>query len=254
MAVSALAAAACAALALIDEDLWWIALQAVIALLIASYYAGPLGAATTRAGVVLAGGAAQTLMVVALARLFPSAAGRLPAAPPRPPSPRRLFVGHTIRAAVCVAGTLWLAHRLGLSNGYWAPMTAMLVLKPGLTETNTRGLARMGGTVIGALGATLYALIVAYWPPLLILGVGVAAASAFALQKAHYAVLTSFITATVVLLLSLALGNGAPVNAEHRLIATLLGGVAALIAAHIAPHQALATQPEGDRVGSSAAA
>lgn len=58
----------------------------------------------------------------------------------------------------------------------------------------------------------------------------VAAGAAFALQKAHYAIFTAAITATVVLLVSL--GETSPlVNAEHRLLATLIGGVLALAVA-----------------------
>jgi uncharacterized membrane protein YccC len=34
-------------------------------------------------------------------------------------------------AARDLHGWRWAARALGLSNGYWAPMTAMLVLKPG---------------------------------------------------------------------------------------------------------------------------
>jgi len=94
---------------------------------------------------------------------------------------------------------------------------------------------------------------VGYGWPWLILGVGVCAAAAFALQKAHYGILTSAITATMVLLISLATAHDALRNAEHRLIATLLGGAMALIAARILPHHARAIGPSVDRVGEAAA-
>jgi hypothetical protein len=67
----------------------------------------------------------------------------------------------------------------------------------------------------------------------------VTAGLAYALQKAHYATLTCMITATVVLLLTLGRGY-VVINAEHRLIATVLGGVIALVVARIAPHRPLA--------------
>jgi uncharacterized membrane protein YccC len=229
-----------------------VSLQMVVALLIASYFAGPLDAALTRAAVVLAGAAAQIALVVMLARLIPSAAERLPAGPPRQPSPRSLYIGHAIRAAVCVVGALWIARQLGLANGYWAPMTAMLVLKPGLTETSVRGFARVGGTLIGCVIATGYAASCGYGWPWLVAGVGVAATAAFALQKAHYALLTAAITATVVLLLSLVEGGNALLNAEHRLIATLIGGALALVVARIAPHRPAHADAGVDRVGADA--
>ncbi len=251
-AASGLAAMGCAYLALVDEDLWWITLQMVIALTIAGAFPGSPSAALGRAAIVLAGGATQVLVVVILARLAPSAAGRLPPGPPRPPPERRLAIGHILRAAACVALSLYIARRFGLTNGYWAPMTAMIVLKPGLSETNVRGLARLGGTIAGGAVATFYVLAVGYGWAWLVPGVGLMAAAAFALQKAHYAILSACITATVVLLLSLAEGGGALLNAEHRLIATLIGGGMALVVARIAPHRPLTHT--ADRVGSSAGA
>jgi MFS family permease len=250
--LSGAAAAACAVLALIDENLWWIALQLVIALFVAGYYSGPPAAAAERAGVVLAGGLVQVLVTPALAKLWPQAARPLPPSPPLSPSRRRLLVAHGARAALCVIVATIVARELHLANGYWAPMTAMLVLKPGLSETHTRGVARLTGTIFGGACATLFALAVAESQAWLLVGVGVAATAAFALQRAHYAVLTSAITAAMVLLLTEAHGGGVLENAAHRLIATALGGALALVVARIAPHQPLAEHPAPDRVGSRA--
>jgi hypothetical protein len=251
--LAGVAAAACAVLAMIDEDLWWVTLQMVIALLVGGFYPGAPDAAALRAGAVLGGGAIQILVVIGLARLAPAAAQRLPAKPAPTDTPRSLYVSHALRAGLCVAVSLWAAQRFGLANGYWAPMTAMLVLKPGLSETNTRGLARLTGTVVGGAAASLFAFAVGYEWVWLILGVGACATAAFALQKAHYAILTSAITATIVLLLSLAVTGGALRNAEHRLIATVLGGAIALIAARILPHRARPAVPTVDQVGEAAA-
>jgi len=249
--LAAVVAMGCAVLALVDEDLWWIALQMVIALLVASYFAGRLHAALLRGGIVLAGAMVQVAVVVILARLFPAAAARLPAGPVKDPPPRWLYPVHALRAGVCVTLSLYLAHLLGLSNGYWAPMTAMLVLKPGLSDTNTRGLARLTGTLAGGALASVFAVAVGYAWPALVLGIAVAATAAFALQKAHYAILSSAVTATVVLLLSLAEGGGALVNAEHRLIATVIGGAVALVVARIAPHRPAPARAAADTVGAA---
>jgi len=194
----------------------------------------------------------QVLIVLVLARIAPAAAGRLPPAPPKPPPERKLVVSHAIRAAVCVVLALAVAWGLGLANSYWAPMTAMLILKPGLSDTHTRGVARFTGTIVGCVLASLYALAVGYNPALLLAGIGLTACAAYALQKAHYAILTSAVTATVVLLLSLAQGGHALTNAEHRLIATLLGGVIALAIARIAPHRPLDQNAPVDQVGAAA--
>jgi hypothetical protein len=250
--VAAFAAAGCAAFALIDEHVWWITLQMVIALLVAGYYPGSPGEALLRAAVVLAGGGAQVLIVTGLARLAPSAARPLPAPAPRGAIDRGLLIAHALRAAVCVALALGLARLMGLANSYWAPMTAMLVLKPGLSETGTRGLARLGGTAAGCALASLFAIAVGYSQPLLLIGMALTAYAAFALQKAHYAVLSSAITATVVLLLELAHGGQVLLNAEHRLIATVLGGAIALVVARIAPNKPALVHPGADTVGKTA--
>ena len=106
--------------------------------------------------------------------------------------------------------------------------------------------------MVGCVLASLYALAVAYYAPLLLVGIGLTAFAAYALQKAHYAILTSAVTATVVLLLSLAQGGHALTNAEHRLIATLLGGVVALVIARIAPHRPVDQNAPVVRVGAAA--
>jgi uncharacterized membrane protein YccC len=195
----------------------------------------------------------QILLVIVLAKLAPAAANPLPPAPLIPNATTRLLISHMLRAAVCVVASWALAKRLGLVNGYWAPMTAMLVLKPGLSETETRGLARLTGTVAGCLAAALFAFAVGASAPWLLAGVGLTACAAFALQKAHYALQTIAITATVVLLLTLAHVGDVMANAEHRLFATVLGGAMALVVARIAPHLPRSPNPAMDQTGEPAA-
>jgi uncharacterized membrane protein YccC len=223
-------------------------LQVVIVFFVAGYYAGDLQAATSRAAITLFGGAVQVAIVVALARLFPAAGAATIIAQPLPSPAGALLIGHMGRAAICVAGALLLIRPLGLYNGYWAPMTALLVLKPRLSETGARGLARMGGTLGGCVIATAYAWVCRDEPLALILGMGIAAGAAFALQKAHYAALTTSITATIVLLTSLgqisAIGS-----AEHRLFATLVGGSLAILVALLVPHRMPRRVLVRDRVG-----
>lgn len=246
--VAAMLAAGCAALALHDEDAWWVILQVVIVFFVAGYYAGGPGAGLVRAGVTLAGGAIQIGVVVALARLFPRVAE--PTIRPDVPvnDDRALLIAHMARAAICVAASLWLIHPLGLANGYWAPMTALIVLKPRLSETRARGLARIGGTLGGCALATVFAMLCHDQPGWLVVGMSIAAGAAFALQKAHYASLTASITATIVLLTSLG-QTSAVGSAEHRIAATLLGGGLALLVALIVPHKLPVRGMKQDRVG-----
>ncbi len=248
--VAAGAASGCAALALYDEDLWWVVLQIVIVYFVAGFYEGPVTSAVWRAGMVFAGGAAQVVIVWSLTKLYPRTAAPAVPGAAEPGRDRNLLVPHMTRAALCVAGSILLIEPLHLANGYWAPMTALIVLKPKLHETRARGLARLGGTVGGCAVATLFAIACRDQPVLLIVGMTMAAGAAFALQKAHYAGLTASITATVVLLVSL--GETSPIaNAEHRLAATLIGGLLALLVAMIVPHALPRPFAMRDRVGMS---
>lgn len=250
--VNALAAAWVAWLALKDEDRWWMALQAMIALLVAEYYPGGWAQAATRSATVLGGGLFQMGSVLLLARLFPHAAEPLPRGQPLAAPSRGALWGHMIRAGLCVSVALPLAWRLGLANSYWAPMTGMLVLKPGLRDTYTRGLNRIGGTLLGCVAATLFVVAARGEVWVLVSALGVGVAIAFAIQKAHYAALTLAITWVVVMLQTIAHG-GVIANAEHRILATLLGGGLALACATLAPRRPAGARRLVDRVGELAA-
>lgn len=245
---AAAAAAGCAALALYDEDLWWVVLQVVIIFFVAGYYHGGIAAGAERAAMVLAGGVIEIGSVVALARLFPKSAAPFLAPAALSPPDRSTLIRHMVRGALCVGISLVVIQRLGLANGYWAPMTALIVLKPRLRETGARGLARLGGTLGGCLVATAFAAAFPHDSLILLGGATLAAGAAFALQKAHYAGLTASITATIVLLVSLGTGD-AVANAEHRIAATLIGGALALIIAVVIPGRRASRPAQADRVG-----
>jgi hypothetical protein len=250
--VAALAAAGCGALALYDEDVWWVVLQVVIVFLVAGYYHGGVAAASGRATMVLLGGMIEIGSIVALARLFPNSAAPFLEAAPLPPPELGTLVRHVLRAGLCVAASLAVIQPLGLANGYWAPMTALIVLKPRLRDTRARGLARLGGTLGGCLVATAFAALTRGDPVLLMAGATAAAGAAYALQKAHYAGLTASITATIVLLVSLG-SSDAVENAEHRIAATLIGGGLALLFAILIPRGRVHAGDAADRVGTSPA-
>jgi hypothetical protein len=238
-----------AALALYDEDVWWVVLQVVILFFVAGYYHGGPEAALERSAMVLAGGLIEVGTVVALARVFPRSAAPFLTSAALPPPDRGTLIRHVVRAALCVGGSLLVIERLGLANGYWAPMTALIVLKPRLRDTRARGLARLGGTLGGCLVATGFAAVFRGESWMFLGGATLAAGSAFALQKAHYAGLTASITATIVLLVSLGTGD-AVANAEHRIAATLIGGALALLIAILIPGGRLPRAVTPDHVGS----
>ena len=221
--VAAAAAAGCACLALIDDDYWWVTLQATIALFLASHYAATLDDALHRSLIVLLAGAFQMASVLILDRLIPKSH-------PKPvlnvpiPATRRAMITYGSVAAISVTGAMMVAYGLHLDRAYWAPMTALIVLKPKFQLTKQRGLERLLGNVAGCAAATVIALALPAmgWlvMALCILGSG----CAYALTRARYASFSLAVSFTAVMLLHSA-HVSAVYGSEQRIYATILGGM-----------------------------
>lgn len=148
--------------------------------------------------------------------------------------PRSEHGQHVLRLTVVTALTHVLAVSLAVSHGYWAAVTALLVLKPGHTATIRRGLDRIGGTVFGVLFGVVLASVGALGQMPLLLVAAATVCLAYTVFTANYFVFCVFLTGFVVLLLDL-LGQSAAETALSRLVATALGGTIALAASHIRP-------------------
>jgi hypothetical protein len=197
----------------------WIGLQCALAAVIATGYPASTERAALRAVVILAGGLLQTA-VLAVARF---ARRRLP--PPPPPDP---FVPHyAVHLGIALAAAMIAERALALRNGYWAAMTALLVLRPDSRHTMTRALTRVTGTIGGAALASAAILLLHPGPVELAAGVAVAAFGSYLFQKATYGLLSAWVTIYVVFILSFA---GLPERevALSRIFATALGGGIAL--------------------------
>jgi uncharacterized membrane protein YgaE (UPF0421/DUF939 family) len=259
LVTSALWAAACAMFTTIELGAWWIILQWSIALLVAGTFPADLAGATLRAVLILAGGLLQIACVnigwwlvggapsqvahYSLRRVRKSIRlalhGKLPT------------LRHAVRAALSVVIASGLAHWLALPNGYWAPMTALIVLRPKLRATRSRGLERLVGTAAGAGLASLVGLMAPPTPVHLLLAL-VGAWLSFGLQRSDYLFFTIALTATVVFFLGL---DQLPeiVTAWHRLAATLLGGGIAIAVAFLTnPRSWRWLRPAPERVASQA--
>ena len=222
----------------------WISLQcAIFALVATAYPATPL-LVLQRALLILCGGLLQTVFVLLFRRLHIGFATGVP---------RDAFAGwkstlqtlrehvswesaqfrYAVQLAVTLAIAAISAHLLGLSNGYWVPMTALLVLRTDLHETVTRGLARIAGTLIGAGLATLLVSLLRPGPGTLIALVVILAWLCYSTVNVSYGTLSASVTAYIAFLLSLA---GLPETevAWHRVANTCLGGALALLASFIA--------------------
>lgn len=197
----------------------WIGLQCGLAAIIATSYPASPERAALRALVILAGGLVQT-GVLAIARF---ARRRLPPPPPADPFVPR----YAVHLAIALAAAMLAERALAVRNGYWAPMTALLVLRPDSRHTMTRVFTRVGGTIGGAALSSAVILLLHPGAGLLACAVAVAAFGSYLFQKASYGLLSAWVTIYVVFILSLA-GQPEQDVALSRILATALGAVVAV--------------------------
>jgi uncharacterized membrane protein YccC len=115
----------------------------------------------------------------------------------------------------------------GFANGYWIPMTALLVLRPGLSDTASRAIARTIGTLAGAVLASFFLAHLTPAPPTLAFLTLCFAWFSYSLNNVNYGLFTLCLTAYIVCLLALNSLPGKDV-AYHRAVSTVIGGGLAL--------------------------
>ncbi|HEX6494049.1 MAG TPA: FUSC family protein [Acidobacteriaceae bacterium] len=217
----------------------WVGQQCCIFLVVSSALPGTPYAAALRGAGVLSGGFLQFVCILLLWRFF--APARTTYSDPGIHTPgwqRRAvienltFRSSTFRYALLLALTglvaQGIAQWLHFQNAYWIPMTALIIMKPDLLLTNARSIARLGGTFVGAGLATLIATTLrpdGIWLSLLIV---VSMYVAYALQNVNYALYAVPLTAYIVFILAVARTPEAS-TAEHRVIATAIAGVVAML-------------------------
>jgi hypothetical protein len=227
------------------DEISWVGLQATIALLVSGAFPGSPLYALLRGGLVLAGGLLQVGLLTTFWRLQGwerlraewtsidwRAAGRAIAGELNFRRPGSKLTPVAAQYALRVAFTLGIAvltyRLLGLKNGYWLPLTTLLVLKPDFYRTYAGGLARVLGTLAGVTVATLLALLLRPQPLTLIALVAVFSWLSYAFQKVNYAIFTTWITSFIVFLIALA-GLPEATVTVHRLLDTALGSGIAMI-------------------------
>jgi Fusaric acid resistance protein-like len=203
-----------------NQVIWWIARQALIWLEISSGYPARGIEALDRGGLALAGGVLQITAMVLWWRL----SGRVnpeESSPPQSGGESRLHFA--LRAAVTLAVAAAVYKGLSKQNGYWIPMTAVIVLRRDLAQAYQRGLARIAGTMAGALIASLLLMALPENQWLRAAGVALFAWGAYTLFWANYGYYAICLTAYIVFLLSVA-GLNERELIEHRAAFTALGG------------------------------
>ncbi len=225
----------------------WVGQQSVVFLLVASAFPFSPRAAAVRSGLVMAGGALQIitssillsvlqqlrkdlLSVASYLRAEHQAlrssveqAARALVKRSDPPS----ALPYALRLAVTLGVSTEIYRHFGFANGYWIPMTALLVLRPGLTDTANRAIARTVGTLAGAMLASFALAHLTPAPPTLCLLTLLFAWLSYSLNNVNYGLFTLCLTAYIVNLLALGSLPGKQV-AYHRAISTIIGGTLAL--------------------------
>lgn len=225
----------------------WVGQQCVITFLVASAFPAPLRAAGIRALLLLAGGVLQLLVSSALLHIFGDLRSRLfqlehylreeqralrSAVMETAESLRQLrFVNsaipYSLRLAVVVGIGTELYRRLHYPSGYWIPMTALLVLKPAVTDTVSRAIARAMGTIGGAVLVSFALAHVQPLPAILAAFTALFAWLSYGLLYVNYALYSTCITGYIVFLLSLDQLPG-PEIAQRRAFCTLVGAAISL--------------------------
>jgi hypothetical protein len=221
----------------------WIGQQSGVFVIVASYFPGGPHYAVGRTLMVLAGGALQMMVFTAfyVVRRTPREPGSGPL--PHEGVPRRLHelldclrkelrlhgktAAYVARLALTLLVSTAIYRYFHVRNGYWIPMTALLVLKPQWTGTLSRGIARMVGTVAGAGIALALAHLLPFPEWMIAAMVIVSAWACYALQAVNYAMFSVFVTLYIVFLFRF--GGFSQTEAAHiRLVNTITGGAIAL--------------------------
>ena len=231
-----------------EEGYSWVGQQCVITFLVASAFPASLGPACDRALLILAGGAVQLISSAILLRLFRQLGDHLSSLAryiraeqlalrqaylmaTQSILGRRFLnsaIPYSLRLAVTLAVTTEIYRRLQFASGYWIPMTALLVLKPGLTDTVSRAIARLVGTLAGAIiVSSCLAHLPTPSPAVLAAFTLLFAWLSYGTTNINYALFSLCITGYIVFLLSINNVPG-PLVAQRRAICTALGGSIAL--------------------------
>lgn len=133
---------------------------------------------------------------------------------------------HAVRLAVALLVAATGTHLLHLPRGYWIGLTVAIVLRPDFAATFSRGLGRVGGTLLG-LGVATGLAYAAHGSTAVIVSIGLLVLAARIIGPANFALSGTAVTGLVVLLTALA-GARPETTILDRGLDTLLGGLLAL--------------------------
>ena len=141
---------------------------------------------------------------------------------------------HATRVSAVAATGYILGTWLPLGHGYWAPLTSVMVMRPDFSQTYSRAVARLAGTVIGVAVAT--GVVQAATPGTLQSGTLAVASAAlmYLLMRTGQFATQACIAAYVVFLLGMG-GEEWTQTVPERVLLTLMGGFLAMLAYAVYP-------------------
>ncbi len=225
----------------------WVGQQCVVMLVVGSAFPISPRQASERALLVLAGGAIQVLSSSVILCLFGELQAHLraltgyiqaeqealrtamlnAAASLKEGKLKGSALPYAFRLAITLAVSTLIYRQMHVASGYWIPMTALLVLRPGIADTVSRAIARTLGTVAGAW---LISIFVAHFTPSPVALVGFTILFtwlSYGTLNVNYALFALCLTGYIVFLLSL--DNLPEIEIAHRrAVCTVIGGSLAL--------------------------
>jgi uncharacterized membrane protein YccC len=227
----------------ISASAGWVGLQCCIYLLVSSSVPLRGGDLLDRGLGIVAGGLAQSAVMLALWRFTPPARSTFftnpDAGPPfllrdqwrilrRNLTFRSLIFRHGLMLSIAALLSVIVYHWLHFVSGYWIPMTALIVLNPKVHDTTNKAVARIVGTIAGAILASSIAGLLRPQAWVLVVLVTIFVGGAFALQYVNYAAFATALTIYIVFLLAIIKLPEHEVIV-HRVWATLIGGAIAML-------------------------
>ncbi|MFG2225278.1 FUSC family protein [Streptomyces sp. NPDC048644] len=144
------------------------------------------------------------------------------------------FLRHALRVSAVAAAGYLLGTALPFGHGYWAPLAAVMVMRPDFAQTYSRGVARFSGTLVGvAVGGGVMALFHPHAYVSAALAV-VCVLLMYLLMRTGVSVTSACVAAYVVFLLGIA-GAGWEQTVLERVVLTLVGGLLAMLAYALFP-------------------
>jgi uncharacterized membrane protein YccC len=136
---------------------------------------------------------------------------------------------HAIRLSIALLIGTALSQGLGFDHSYWIPMTIAWMSRPYRSETITRVIARLIGTIGGVLLTIIYFQIFQPTGITIVIPLVIGSLIALALIWADYAIAVAGVTVVVVTLFSL-IGDDVLPTDESRILSTCIAAVITIAA------------------------